>query len=155
MFILNNTHGRDHKRLYPQSGEQEQAIFDITERQINLAVNSDWKKMQQHDLVCVVDISYKISNIYKINTVEPVGIDSEEDGEIFVVRGDQVGKVLKVRQYSTTLRQHDVHHERLKNYRFRMGFTVADLESQLDTLEVKTREKAKTTIGELENILRA
>lgn len=152
MFILNNIHGRDHKGLYPQSGGQGHAIFDITEKQVNSIVNSDWKEMRIDDLVCVVGNSYKISTIYKINTIDAVGLAGEGYGEIILVKGEVVGKPLQDLQYDTLLRRHEVKHERLNNYQFCNGFNVANLGSQLDSLKLKSKVNANT-LGELKSIL--
>ena len=147
MFILNNIHGRDHNKLYGKNPDQSPAIFDITEKQISSAINSEWNEMQPGDLVCVIGNSYKMSTVYQIRSIEEVGKD-EEHGKIILVRGDVVAKFANESGYSETLNKHNVQHKRLKNNMFSIGFNVANLKSQMDSAEINTRFNA-STIGEL------
>jgi hypothetical protein len=151
LFILNNIRGRDHKKIYGRAEGQALAIFDISEKQINSAINSDWKEMKPGDLVCVIESSYKMSTIYKISSIEQVGEDKEE-GKIFLVRGEIVAKLPDESEYTQTLNKNNVKHERLKNNTFCIGFNIANLKTQMDSAEVKTKLNART-IGELKKIV--
>jgi len=151
LFILNNIHGREHKKIYGKSQGQSLAIFDITEKQINSALNYEWKEMRPGDLVCVIGDSYKISTIYQIKSIEEAGTDREY-GKIYLVRGDVVAKFEYESGYTETLNKYHVKHERLKNNMFCIGFNVASLESQMDSAKIKTKYKV-STIGELKREL--
>lgn len=64
MFLLNNLHGRDHKKIFPANNGQSPAIFDLSEKQITNAINSDWQDLKAGDIVAIIANSKKLSSFY-------------------------------------------------------------------------------------------
>jgi hypothetical protein len=153
MFILNNIHEKDHRKIYGKLDNKSSAIFDISEKQINQAINSEWNEIQVGDLACIIFGSYKMSTVYRIDSIECAGAD-DENGKIYVLRGEVVGKIPNPLRYTKMLNKYQVKHEKLKNNKFSIGFNVCNLGLQLDSVEIKTNVSANT-IGELKSALTA
>ena len=151
MFLLNNIRGRNHREIYETSSEQSAPIFDMTEKQINLSVNTDWNQIREDDLVCIVSSTQKMNTVYKIDLIERVE-QNQEDGNIFVVRGHVVAKFPDELRYTGMLNKYGVEHEKLKKNKFSIGFNVANLGDQMDSALIKSKHDAET-LGELKMYL--
>ena len=92
MYIFNNIHDRDYKSEYP---EETKVIFDISEKQIGNAKNSDWSSLTSGDIACVVTSSRKISTFFKVTEIKGLGDSHPTDGETFILRGEVVAKLPK------------------------------------------------------------
>lgn len=149
--MLNNIQGREHQKMYDTVKGQSYAIFDISEKQLTSAANSDWAAMKVDDLVCVVQDTYKMSTLFKIDEIETqtVSEDDQDPYLVHVVRGNVVAKIIDEMHYSKFLALFPIDHLRLKRNKFSIGCKVADLAKQLDSARIKTG-KDESTIGELQ-----
>jgi len=154
MFLLSNIHGRNHREIYQHLDGEGTPIFDISQKQLGLPVNADWCQLKAGDLVCVVSSSHKMSTVYLVGSVEAAD-HNEEQGDIFVVKGEVVAKFPQERAYTQTLDRYGVVHARLKNNKFSVGFNVANLGDQLDEAEVRTAGRLVKQIGALKQELNA
>ncbi len=137
MYIFNNIHDRDYKSEYP---EETKVIFDISEKQIGNAKNSDWSSLTSGDIACVVTSSRKISTFFKVTEIKGLGDSHPTDGETFILRGEVVAKLPKEDDMQKILTKFKVQHKYLPKNQFSIGFNVANLGRLLDGLGVKTRE---------------
>ncbi len=136
MFIFNNIHDRNYKKIYES---ENKVIFDITEKQINNAKNGEWNEMAVGDIACVVGSSRKVSTFYVITEIKGLGDNDDEYGETFLLRGEVIAKPLKDQEMTTLLQKHGVEHKYLPNNQFSNGFNVGNLRDALGSLEVQTR----------------
>ena len=137
MFILNNKDNRDYKRIFT---EVKGVIFDLSKKQISNKVNSDWLDISDGDLVCVISASRRMSTIYKVSPPMEYGeIDGEKGGVLYVITGKVVAKIPGEPEMTPLLNKFNAVHERLPRNQYSIGFNVANLGSQLDTLQVKSR----------------
>ncbi|MGS0498289.1 hypothetical protein ACU8V4_14205 [Pseudoalteromonas mariniglutinosa] len=137
MFILNNKDNRDYKGIFT---DVEGVVFDLSEKQISNKVNSDWLEISEGDLACVISASRKMSTIYKVSSpIEYGEIKGEKGGVLYVITGKVVAKVPGEPEMTPLLNKFNALHKRLPGNQYSNGFNVANLGSQLDALQVKSR----------------
>ncbi|MEI8704355.1 hypothetical protein [Pseudoalteromonas sp. B62] len=145
MFILNNIHDRKYKKVF---SNYENVIFDLSLTQINNANNVDWGNIKEGDLACVVTSSRKVSTIYKVLDIVHCGEIEGEDGDLYVLRGEVAAKFESQLDMTRLLNKFDVVHPKLPANKFSIGFNVANLEHQLDLLQVQVGQ-VKVSLSEL------
>ena len=148
MYLINNMHNREHKKIFPANAGQSPAIFDLSEKQTANSVNSDWHDLKVGDIVAIITSSKKLSTFYVVKEILDAGME-DENGKIFILRGDIIAKLIDEREFTFVLNQHDVSHKRLPNNKFCIGFNIANLGSQLDELQVKVRTGDMIKLGDI------
>jgi hypothetical protein len=140
MYILSNIHDRQHGLIYEKQSGQSPAIFDLSDRQIADARNSDWNDIKIGDLVCVITSNRTFTTVYVVREKLDSGI-KDDDGRAFIIRGDIVGRAIDERNYTFMLNKYEVQHIRLPNNQFCNGFNVANLGTKIDALEVRINKR--------------
>jgi len=148
MFLINNKHDRNHKKLFPANNRQSPAIFDMSEKQISNAINSDWYDLKVGSIVAIITKSNKLSSFYAVNEILDSGME-DEDGKTFILRGELIAKSVDERDFTYILNKHNVSHKRLPGNKFSIGFNLANLGNQLDEHLVKTRN-GNIKLGDIE-----
>jgi hypothetical protein len=151
MFIFNNIAGKEYQKIYVRNEEQLPVIFDIFDWKLKREVNSQWNEIKVGDLACIVSSSSNMSRIYKIASIESVK-KNEDNEKCLLFRGQVIAQIPEVYRYTLTLNKYGVKHEKLKNNRLPIGFAVANLGSQMDSVKVKTQLVAET-LGELKELI--
>lgn len=145
MFIFNNIHDRKYKKVF---SNYENVIFDLSLTQINNVNNVDWGNIKEGDLACVVTSSRKISTIYRVLDIVHCGEIEGEEGDLYVLRGKVVAKFESQLDMTGLLNKFNVVHPKLPANKFSIGFNVANLEHQLDLLQVQVGQ-VKVSLSEL------
>ena len=135
MYIFNNIHDRNYKKVYP---DEQKVIFDISSNQIKNSKNNDWNLIEVGDLACVVTSSRKISTFYQVTGIKGSVFFDSTDGEIFLLFGEIVAKLPKELEMQSLFNKYGVKHKYLPKNNFSIGFNVAGLGSLLDGLQVKS-----------------
>ncbi|MBB1420373.1 hypothetical protein H5200_00335 [Pseudoalteromonas sp. SG43-7] len=145
MFIFNNIHDRKYRKVF---SNYENVIFDLSLTQINNANNIDWGNIKEGDLACVVTSSRKVSTIYKVLDIVHCGEVEGEDGDLYLLRGKVAAKFESQLDMTALLNKFKVVHPKLPDNKFSIGFNVANLGDQLDSIQVKVGQ-AKVSLSEL------
>ncbi|MGO2331651.1 MAG: hypothetical protein ACTH59_08490 [Pseudoalteromonas nigrifaciens] len=145
MFIFNNIHDRKYKKVF---SNYENVIFDLSLTQINNVNNVDWGNIKEGDLACVVTSSRKISTIYRVLDIVHCGEIEGEEGDLYVLRGKVVAKFESQLDMTGLLNKFNVVHPKLPANKFSIGFNVANLEHQLDLLQVQVGQ-VKVSLSEM------
>ncbi len=151
MFLLNNIHNRDYKSIYPNVRD---VIFDLSDDQLRNAKNSDWKRIHEGAIVCVIKRiekkeSVNINTFYRVERKFRTDVPDENGSLQYVIVGPVVAKLKPEEDMTTVLNRFQVSNTHLPGNKFSRGFNVADLGDQLAALRV-TDGSRETTIGELE-----
>lgn len=144
MFIFNNIHDRKYRKVYPN---YKNVIFDLSLIQINNANNVDWGNIKEGGLACVITSSRKVSTIYKVLDIVHCGEVEGEDGDLYLLRGKVAAKFESQFDMTTILNKFNIVHPKLPNNKFSIGFNVANLGHQLDSLQVQVGQ-AKVSLSE-------
>lgn len=151
MFLLNNLHDRPHASIYAKRAAAR-PFFDISDKQLNNAINSEWLELQPGSIACVVSSSRKMSLLYVVREVAIANnsdtLDPQGEGN-HVLWGDAVARFSLNLEYPSLLTKYSVTHARLPNNVFSIGFNVANLGSQLDQAEVDKSKQGFRTLGDL------
>lgn len=151
MFLLNNIHNRNYKSIYQNI---QNVIFDMSDDQLRNTKNSDWERIHEGSIVCVIkrlenSESTKISRFYRVERKFKTDVPDEYGSLQHVVVGRVVAKLEPGRDMTAILNEFGVFNKYLGHNKFSRGFNVADLRDQLAALLV-TDGSRETTIGELE-----
>lgn len=150
MFLLNNIHNRDYDSIYVGI---DRVRFDLSEDQLRNARDSDWELIHEGAIVCVVTSSMKMSTFCRIERKFKADVRDENGDLQHVIVGDVVAKLEPARNMTAVLNEFGVSNKYLPGNQFSVGFNVAHLGHQLDSLRVTDGNKG-TTIGELEAVVR-
>lgn len=151
MFLLNNIHDRDYRSIYPNI---QNVIFDLSDDQLRNAKNSDWRRIHEGVIVCVIKRlenkeSVNINTFYRVQRKFKTDVPDESGNLQYVIVGPVVAKLKPEEDMTTVLNRFQVSNKHLPGNKFSRGFNVADLGGQLAALQV-TDGSRETTIGELE-----
>lgn len=149
MFLLNNTHNKNYKKSYPTESD---VIFDISEKQLGNIKNAAWNELREGSIVCVVTSTRKVSTFCKVTAIKSLGDKDADGGETFFLCGVVIAKLMPESNMGLLLSKFSVKHQYLTNSKFSIGSHVAELGSDLDSLQVKTRHGLKS-ISELKEII--
>jgi hypothetical protein len=135
MFLLNNIHDRDYKKIYLRISEE--VLFDISDKQLRNKINADWFDIQPNDIVCVINSSRKISRFCRVKGKLQTDV-VDLSGNQHVITGIAVGRLPQDFDMTTILNRFQISHPRLRGNTFRIGVNVINLRTALSELEIKT-----------------
>lgn len=150
MFLLNNIHNRDYDSVYPHI---KGVRFDLSDDQVNNTKNSDWDKIGEGSIVCVVrrsNESANISTFYRVDRKFKTDVPDENGSFQHVIVGHVEAKLEPPQDMTAVLNKFRVFNKYLPDNKFSIGFNVADLGDHLASLRVTTKGGREATIGELE-----
>ncbi|MBZ2169462.1 hypothetical protein [Marinobacter sp. F4216] len=146
MFLLNNIHDRDYKKVYPNiSG----VIFDLSDSQIANARNSEWHDIKPGAIVCVLRSSRKMSTFFRVSSIRKTEVTDDAGGYQHVLIGDIIGKLPKDIKMTDLLNTRKVNHPYLPDNKLSIGFNVANLGDALSELKIKIKN-GTCNLSELE-----
>lgn len=136
MFLLNNIHDRDYRKVYPDiSG----VIFDMSDSQKANAKNSAWHQIKPGSIVCVVRSSRKISTIFRVSSIRKMEVTDDAGGYEHVLIGSVIGKLPSDIDMTRLLNMYQVSHPYLPENKLSNGFNVANLGDALSQLEIRIK----------------
>ena len=150
MFLLNNTNNKNYKKSYPTESD---VIFDITEKQLGNIKNAAWNELREGSIVCVVTSTRKVSTFCKVTAIKGLGDKDADCGETFLLFGVVIAKLMPESNMGLLLSKFSVNHQYLTNSKFSIGSHVAELGSDLDSLQVKPSHGLKSISEIKESVL--
>lgn len=146
MFLLNNVHNRDYDSVYANIARVR---FDLSDDQLRNARNSDWGRIHEGAIVCVVTRSMKMSTICRVEQKFKTDVPDDNGSLQHVITGPVVAKLKPEEDMTAVFNRLHVSNKYLRDSKFSIGFNVADLGEQLAALKVWDGS-CWTTIGDLE-----